>query len=201
VQLDRLAVHREAGLFCLAGNRLGYRRTIHLTHLAAFLADQKLRIVMCIRATAADKSIQTIDPMHQAMRHEKLQRAVNGWRAHRLFAIAQAIQQIIGFHRFVTVPDQFKHAPAHGGQTRAALTAERICPIQRPTNTFIMRVTRTVKDLGIMCMTRAVEGLSIMPAARLFDMTRTARLFDSRHTGSRSQLGAVSAPNCAIRLT
>ena len=125
MQLDHLAANVKSRLSRLARHRLADHRAIHFAHLATLLADEELRIVLLVRAAAADKSIEAVDPVHQPMRHEKFQRSVDGGGSHGFLAVTQPVQQVIGFYGFVAVPDQFEHAPAHIGETGAALAALR----------------------------------------------------------------------------
>ena len=79
------------------------------------------------------------------MRHEKFQRPVDGGGSHGFLAVTQPVQQVIGFYGFVAVPDQFEHAPAHMGETGAALAAQLFGAAERAADATGMGMPRAVK--------------------------------------------------------
>ncbi|SVB43642.1 uncharacterized protein METZ01_LOCUS196496, partial [marine metagenome] len=76
MQLDHLAAHLKSRPRGLLRHRLTDNRAIQFTHLAAFLADEELRVVLFVRPATADEGVKAVDPMDQAMRHKKIQSPV-----------------------------------------------------------------------------------------------------------------------------
>ena len=83
-----------------------------------------------LRLRTADVSVQAFQAMHQALRHQEVERAVDRRRLGRAVLAAEFGEQIVGLDRRVALPDELEHAATQAGQTRAAAGAQLARPIQ-----------------------------------------------------------------------
>lgn len=87
--------------------------------------------MLTIRMNAADKGIQTGDPMDEAMCNQEFERAVYGRRRHPAALTAQSIKQRIGADWLVAAPNQFQHTAAQFRQPRSAARAKSFSRAKR----------------------------------------------------------------------
>ena len=127
---DHLLADRKTEPGRLRLDRAPDRRRLELAHLTARLADQELALVRRLRLRAADISVQAFQAMHQALRHQEVERAIDRRGLGRAVLAAQLRQQIVGLDRRVALPDQLEHAAAQAGQPGAAAGAQLARPIQ-----------------------------------------------------------------------
>jgi hypothetical protein len=64
MQLNCLATHGEPRRGSLAPNRPIDQRAVYLAYLAAFLTDEKLRIVKIVGARAANVCVKAVHTVH-----------------------------------------------------------------------------------------------------------------------------------------
>ena len=77
------------------------------------------------RMVAADESVEALDPVDQALFHQEVERAIDRRRRGRFIALPEVIQDCIGPHRPVAVPDQLQHPAAERRQSGPTLGANR----------------------------------------------------------------------------
>ena len=73
---------------------------------------------------ASGIGIQAVDAVDQPMFHQKIKGAIDGGGLGAGIRQTQLIQQIIGFHRPMALPNQRQHLPSLGGQPDAAGMAQ-----------------------------------------------------------------------------
>src|SRR5579885_1240508 len=78
---DQRALWRKAGRACSRLEPFGGGTTGRLAHRAALFADQKNHeVAVAVIVNASDEGIATLDPMHEAVLAQKIERAINGDR-------------------------------------------------------------------------------------------------------------------------
>lgn len=127
VDLDGLRVDLEAEIPGLVRQHLMDVGIIHFGHRIAVLTDQELSDMRSIGVTASHVGVQGLDPVDQAFLEKKIQGAIHrGWRGAPPFG-AQHVQEIVGLHGLVPVPDEFQHPPPDRRQPDAASLALTLC--------------------------------------------------------------------------
>ena len=106
-------------------------RDFELGHVAAAVTDQEAPAVRGLGLRTTDVSVQALEPVHEAVRDQKVERAVHGRRLGRAGSAAEPVEHVVRLDRAVALPDQLEHPPAQFGQPRAAPGAQRCRPVQR----------------------------------------------------------------------
>jgi hypothetical protein len=84
---------------------------------------------------AGDKSVATGEPMHQALLHQELERAVDGDRRDAALGSGELVGDVVGAERAVGRIKRFEHAAPDRRQPHAGPAAGRLGagePVARP---------------------------------------------------------------------
>ena len=128
--LNRRPRHRKPNLLRGMQQRMRQCGILDLGRLPTAPADQKLRrmvmpIRMFMRINTSNKRAQPLNPMHEPLRQQKLQRPINRRRRRSPTMPPQPLQQIISPSRRLGIQHQAKHQPPQLGQPRPAPLAQR----------------------------------------------------------------------------
>ena len=91
---------------------------------------------------AADEGVQALDLVDQTVFQQEIQRSVDCRWGRRLVAAPELVQDRIGSHWPVAVPDQFQDPAAEGGQAGAALQTQLFGPDQGVRDAMIVIMGR-----------------------------------------------------------
>lgn len=93
---------------------------LNLCYRAALAADEELRVGMFVVSLGArHKGVQPLNPVHQPVFDEKIQRPVDGGRHGRFTGGFKLVEQLIRRNRCWGAQDQIQHFAAQGGELRA----------------------------------------------------------------------------------
>ena len=93
-----------------------------------------------LRLRAADIGVQALQPVHQAVRHQKIERAVDGGGLGRARRAAEALEHVVSLDRLVPLPDQLEHPAPQIGEPGAAPRAQRRRLAERVVDAALMVV-------------------------------------------------------------
>lgn len=78
-----------------------------LLNVLASAANQEEASVRLSGRKTGDEGVKTVDLVHQALRHQKIQSAIDGWRRGRIGAEAAKFgQQLVCAHRLMALTNQ-----------------------------------------------------------------------------------------------
>ena len=130
--LDHAALRRKARALRRGVQAVGHRRGGRLADRAALLADQKNhRRVARMIVDAGEERVAALDAMHEALRGEKIERAIDRDWCRTRPARRDRVDDLVGADRLVACGEHFQHVPAHRRQTLAALRTQRLGVLQR----------------------------------------------------------------------
>src|SRR5437660_9527305 len=124
--LDHRAFRDEACAFRRSVQALGDRARRRLTDRTAALADEKHhRRIGGVIVDAGEEGVAALDPVHEALDGEKIQRAVNRDRRRSGPARCDEIDDLVGAERLVARGEDLEYMATHRGQPLPTLDAER----------------------------------------------------------------------------
>ena len=135
LRLDRRPRHRKPHPLRRLQQRMRQIRILNLRRLPALPADQKLRrmvmpLAMVMRINAPDKRAQPLDPMHEPLLQQEIQRPIDRRRCRRPPMPAQPLQQVVRPRRRRGIQHQPEHQPPQRGQPRPPPLTQSGGPIQ-----------------------------------------------------------------------
>src|SRR2546421_9949859 len=116
--LNHRALRREAGALRGCIQTVGDRARGGLADRAAVLADEEHhRRAGGVIVDAGEKRVAALDPVHEALRGEEVERAVDRDRGRTRDAGRDEIDNLVGAERLVAAAEYFEHMAAHRRQT------------------------------------------------------------------------------------
>ncbi len=94
-------------------------------NLVAMSANQQAHVVRFVRVGAADKGVQAVNAVNQALLEQEIEAAIDGGRLDAVIFGGEAVDEFVSLDRLVVCPDQFEHAPTQRGE----LGTERLATI------------------------------------------------------------------------
>ena len=79
-RLDDLAGNRKTPILAKPAQAFDDRLVLDLLGGAAIIADHELALVRVVSVIACDKGAHTLDFVHELVRQQEIQRAINRWR-------------------------------------------------------------------------------------------------------------------------
>ena len=140
LRLYRRTADAEARRFRRLRQHGRYILVLHFDHPAALAANQELRgvgvalavgVIRGASGDTADKRRQPLNPVHQALFEQEIERAVDRWRRRATPRLPQSIEQLIRTCRRRRIEDQAKHVPAQFRQLGTTMLADSLRPIEQ----------------------------------------------------------------------
>src|SRR5687768_13347063 len=130
-QLDDRPLDGKAGGLGAAADRPVDAPVVQLRRRAATGADQELSDMVAVGMRAADIGVEAGDAVHQPVRNEEIERAIDGRRRDAAALAAQPLEDGISPHGLMAAPDQLEHAAADLGEAGSAARAEPLGGFKR----------------------------------------------------------------------
>jgi hypothetical protein len=147
---------------------------VELGDRAAFPAYEKLARVGVSRVRAADECIDRIQAMNQIRFDEKVQRAINCRRRRFFPLIVDALQNIVGTDRRMTIPDELQDAAAYARKSQSLPPAQTLGSLDSGRNTVPVVVLCRRKTIGVI---RGAHRRDCTPAKKMVTHRSIAKIF------------------------